>query len=355
MGVPVDFYGLKETLRRITGFGKNKVLMTDSTSGDPKWAAQSGIDHGSLGGLSDDDHTQYLLVSGLRDAETSGTFSQEFKSTGADTAAALQLTGRRSSADKRWTITSLGGSNSPNDALIFDNPSATLTALTISDAGGISVNALVDPGAGVINANTGYRVGNAAASGNYLRGNGTNFVSSAIQTADLPTLPTHGASVHDNRTRSLWLPAGNTWITILGAPDFALRNSLYGAWAFDQTSVEVVSQTIQLPYDCVSVDSVTIVWSDSAGATGNVVWRIGFGNGGDGYTYALTTTDTSATAAPAAHVLKHTNLTKAMPNSISAGTQTALVSVGRITTDAGDDYAADAFLVGLMINYTADM
>ena len=40
---------------------------------------------------------------------------------------------------------------------------------------------------GVINSAAGYRIANAAATGNYLRGNGTNFVSSAIQAADLPS------------------------------------------------------------------------------------------------------------------------------------------------------------------------
>ena len=38
---------------------------------------------------------------------------------------------------------------------------------------------------GVANAATGYRVAGAAASGNYLRGNGTNFVASAIQAGDV--------------------------------------------------------------------------------------------------------------------------------------------------------------------------
>jgi hypothetical protein len=41
---------------------------------------------------------------------------------------------------------------------------------------------------GIVNAATGFRVANAAVSGNYLRGNGTNFVSSAIQSGDLPDL-----------------------------------------------------------------------------------------------------------------------------------------------------------------------
>lgn len=39
---------------------------------------------------------------------------------------------------------------------------------------------------GVINSAVGFTIAGAAASGNYLRGNGTNFVSSAIQSGDLP-------------------------------------------------------------------------------------------------------------------------------------------------------------------------
>jgi hypothetical protein len=38
----------------------------------------------------------------------------------------------------------------------------------------------------LVNATTGFQVNGAAASGNYLRGSGTNFVSSAIQAGDLP-------------------------------------------------------------------------------------------------------------------------------------------------------------------------
>lgn len=39
---------------------------------------------------------------------------------------------------------------------------------------------------GDVNSSNGYRIGNGAASGNYLRGNGTRFVSSAIQPGDIP-------------------------------------------------------------------------------------------------------------------------------------------------------------------------
>jgi len=61
---------------------------------------------------------------------------------------------------------------------------------------------------GIINATTGYRIANTATSGNYLRGNGTNFVSSAIQVADVPTLNQnttgYADTLHyeDNRTIS---------------------------------------------------------------------------------------------------------------------------------------------------------
>jgi len=63
------------------------------------------------------------------------------------------------------------------------------TGLNIDTAGEVGINtsspATTLDVNGVINAATGYRVANAAASGNYLRGNGTNFVSSAIQSSDV--------------------------------------------------------------------------------------------------------------------------------------------------------------------------
>jgi hypothetical protein len=57
---------------------------------------------------------------------------------------------------------------------------------SVFDAGGGTINATVTTN-GDINARTGFAVGGAAASGNYLRGNGTRFVSSALQAGDLPT------------------------------------------------------------------------------------------------------------------------------------------------------------------------
>lgn len=50
---------------------------------------------------------------------------------------------------------------------------------------GLSVGTTTDPGAGLINVLTGYRIGNAATSGNVLRGDGTNFISAQLAFSDL--------------------------------------------------------------------------------------------------------------------------------------------------------------------------
>ncbi|HSX37021.1 MAG TPA: hypothetical protein VLG13_02805, partial [Patescibacteria group bacterium] len=54
----------------------------------------------------------------------------------------------------------------------------TINSQTISSAASFT---------GTLNVATGYQVGGAAASGNFLRGNGTNFVSSVIQAGDVPS------------------------------------------------------------------------------------------------------------------------------------------------------------------------
>jgi hypothetical protein len=61
-----------------------------------------------------------------------------------------------------------------NDKLI-DLQVATATQMSVSNTG-------------VLNVATGYQIGGAAPAGEYLRGNGTNYVSSTIQAADLPSL-----------------------------------------------------------------------------------------------------------------------------------------------------------------------
>jgi len=68
------------------------------------------------------------------------------------------------------------------DAFIFEDD-RVYTALNVG-IGTTAPNTMFDVN-GVINTLTGYRIANVATSGDYLRGNGTNFVSSAIQISDI--------------------------------------------------------------------------------------------------------------------------------------------------------------------------
>jgi hypothetical protein len=62
----------------------------------------------------------------------------------------------------------------------------------------------------LFNAATGFQIGGAAASGNYLRGNATNFVSSAIQAGDVPTLNQNTSGTASNVSGTPALPNGTT-------------------------------------------------------------------------------------------------------------------------------------------------
>lgn len=71
--------------------------------------------------------------------------------------------------------------------------------VTISGNGlSVSLGGPFTPSIGVINAQIGFRLNNAGVSGNYLRGNGTNFVSSAIQESDLPARPASDINIADS-------------------------------------------------------------------------------------------------------------------------------------------------------------
>lgn len=67
----------------------------------------------------------------------------------------------------------------------FDTTNARVGINKTPGAFDLDVNGAINGGS-TLNVATGYQIAAAAASGNYLRGNGTNFVSSAIQAGDLP-------------------------------------------------------------------------------------------------------------------------------------------------------------------------
>lgn len=75
------------------------------------------------------------------------------------------------------------------DFWLVNNADIWASNMRLHASGGASLNSTVDPGAGIFNANSGFRVGNAATAGNVLRGNGTSFVSSGLSFVDLSDTP----------------------------------------------------------------------------------------------------------------------------------------------------------------------
>ena len=92
---------------------------------DPAWVALSTIDHGSLGGLTDDDHTQYLLLAGR-----SSNTNDPVISTGA--------TGTIYGSDDSLGTLALQGSNHANGGFITVN-SYTITGAFTFPQGAVTI------------------------------------------------------------------------------------------------------------------------------------------------------------------------------------------------------------------------
>ena len=143
-----------------------------------------------------------------------------------------------------------------------------------------------------------------------------------------PGLPAHGAAFHSDRQRSLWLPAGPGWLALAGTPDYALRNSLYGAIAFDKDTAEAVAASFIMPHDfasgfacsCSGQTSAPAA-ATSAGVSASTIRATAAQWSG------LTTFDTARIAAPSQNVWKYTASSAAFPNTDAPG-QHVLISVG---------------------------
>ena len=127
-------------------------------------------DHGNLAGLSDDDHIQYSLVNGTRGftAVISGIYPLN-----SGHLATKEYVDEYIAQENLWDRNAVNGYIYPH---------------TLPDKVGIGKNVPLTEldVSGVINVSTGYRILNAATLANYLRGDGTNFISSAIQLSDVP-------------------------------------------------------------------------------------------------------------------------------------------------------------------------
>lgn len=106
---------------------------------------------------------------------------------------------------------------------------------------GLMVGTTTDPGAGILNALTGFRIGNAAASGNVLRGNGTNFVSSTLASTDLSDVATlvtlTGSQALTNKTYNGLTLTSTTGTFTLAAGKTVTQNSTLTYSGTDGSSV----------------------------------------------------------------------------------------------------------------------
>jgi len=120
--------------------------------------------------------------------------------------------------------------NTTLNVLAVDTANTVTTGVTTNllhlRYGGV-VQFIVTSG-GVANATTGFQVNSLAASGNYLRGDGTNFVSSAIQAADLPGGFSGFAGPSANVTTTAITGSATTAMRSDAAP--AILQSLLPTW-----------------------------------------------------------------------------------------------------------------------------
>ncbi len=101
-----------------------------------------------------------------------------------------------------WTAATDASRASAFDVQLVTAAGALTGVARFFGSGGFSVNSTSDPGSGIINANSGFRIGNAATSGHFLRGNGTNYVDSAASAADVGL----GSVTNDAQTKSAVVP-----------------------------------------------------------------------------------------------------------------------------------------------------
>lgn len=117
---------------------------------------------------------------------------------------------------------------------------------TVFGSGGVSVNSASDPGAGILNANSGFRIANAATSGNVLRGNGTDFVSAQLNYSDLtgtnPAVATTTTLTINGLAQTL--AADRTWTGNIQSPVANL--TILDGYSFDIARRYVVTGSLKL-------------------------------------------------------------------------------------------------------------
>ena len=98
--------------------------------------------------------------------------------------------------------------------------------------------------ADIMNAGTGFRINSAAASGHYLRGNGTNYIDGTIQAADVPTLNQNTTGTAANLSGTPALPNGTTATTQVATD----ATTLIATDAFVQNAIDAAAPLLGIPW-----------------------------------------------------------------------------------------------------------
>ena len=141
------------------------------------------------------------------------------------------------------------GNANTNIAMLFNSGNNGATnAMTILNNGNVGIGT-TNPTTnldinGVTNVTTGYRVAGGATSGAYLRGDGTNFVSSMIQATDVPTL---NQSTTGNAATATNLTGLTATITNLNSVSGLLGTAAFTASSAYATAAQGTLATNALP------------------------------------------------------------------------------------------------------------
>ncbi|MBI4457837.1 hypothetical protein HY633_02640, partial [Candidatus Uhrbacteria bacterium] len=169
----------------------------------------------------------------------------------------------------RLTFWSGASTLSSNANLFWDDTNSRLGINTITPATALDVN-------GVINAATGYRVAAGATSGNYLRGNGTNFVSSSLQSADISAAG--GVTGAGTATRvAFW--SGSSALSSNANLYWDDTNSRLGIGTVSPSGavhiLSAASNKLIIQKTAAAQDSSLSIWANGANSPTNVSWDIG--------------------------------------------------------------------------------
>lgn len=170
------------------------------------------------------------------------------------------------------------GSNSGGIVLNNEGANPTIFGTSNVEAArvllGLMVGTTTDPGAGVANVLTGYRIGNAATSGNVLRGNGTNFISGTLAAADLSNGVTGSGAVVLATTPTI---AGMTLSGAVSGGGNQLNNVIVGASTplagtfTTMTATNTIASTGSLVGALTtSITGAGIIWVGHAGTNQNL-------------------------------------------------------------------------------------